>query len=141
GDWDIFAYNLTTHREFRITDDPHHQTNPAISGNLVVWQDNRDGPQNIYAVRLKGPVLARCRQKMPGDINEDCRIDFDDFSLLAAGWLQCNFDRPQLCEPKQHDTKAAKYSALSKAREASKSRIDLPEKRQQAENLTRFRKY
>jgi hypothetical protein len=30
---------------------------------------------------------------------------------------------------------------LSKAREASKSRIDLPEKRQQAENLTRFRKY
>lgn len=145
GDWDIFAYNLTTHREFRITNDPNDQINPAISGNLVVWQDNRDGPQNIYAVRLKGPIMAQCRRKMPGDINEDCRIDFDDFSLLAAAWLQCNFDQPQLCEPKLHDTKAAKYSALAKAREASIPKTELPRERQsvplRGEYPTRFRKY
>ncbi len=96
--WDIFGYNLTTGREFRITDDPHDQRNPAISGNLVVWQDNRDGWPNIYAVQLTGPNIARCLEAIPGDLNKDCRLDFTDFSLMAANWLECNLD--QSCDLK-----------------------------------------
>jgi len=61
SDWDIYGYNLTTRQEFRITDDDADQINPAVSGNLVVWQDYRDGHPNIYAVRLTGPEVARCR--------------------------------------------------------------------------------
>jgi len=117
GDWDIFGYNLTTNREFRITDDPYDQTNPAISGNLVVWQDNRDGPSNIYAIYLTGHETVKCLTKMPGDINEDCRIDFLDIAIVAANWLQCDLDQPQFCNPKQFDVKSAANSSRSHPRQ------------------------
>lgn len=27
---------------------------------------------------------------IPGDVNADCEVDFLDFAILAAGWLECN---------------------------------------------------
>ena len=97
GNWDIFGYNLTTGRRFRITDNPADQTNPAISGNTVVWQDNRDGNRQIYAVVLDGPQVAYCRMRLPGDINGDCKVDFDDFTLMAANWLECHLEPQEAC--------------------------------------------
>lgn len=99
GNWDIFGYNLTTGRRFRITDDPADQTNPAISGNTVVWQDNRDGNSQIYAVVLDGPEVAYCRTRMAGDINGDCKVDIDDFALMASNWLECNLEPQETCPP------------------------------------------
>ncbi|UCF16500.1 MAG: hypothetical protein JSW59_03390 [Phycisphaerales bacterium] len=97
--WDIFGYNLTTGRRFRITDNPADQTNPAISGNTVVWQDNRDGNWQIYAVVLDGPQVAYCRTRLPGDINGDCKVDFDDFALMASNWLECHLEPQEACPP------------------------------------------
>jgi beta propeller repeat protein len=100
GNWDIFGYNLTTRHEFQITNNPHDQTNPAISGTTVVWQDSRDGNSQIYAVTLDGIEVARCRTRLPGDINNDCKVDIADFALMASNWLECHLEPQQACPPR-----------------------------------------
>lgn len=97
GDWDIYGYNLITKTEFQITDDSADQINPAISDDTVVWQDNRDGNWKIYAVKLTGPEIADCGEKLPGDANNDCQVDMADFALLVSNWLQCNLSDDQAC--------------------------------------------
>ena len=99
GDWDIYGYNLTTRREFQITDNPHDQTNPAISGNTVVWEDSRDGNLQIYAVVLEGPEVAQCTSKLSGDVNGDCKVDFDDQAIMLSQWLECNLEPEEACLP------------------------------------------
>ena len=97
NNWDIFGYNLTTQKEFQITDDTHDQTNPAIGGKVVVWQDNRNGNSEIYAVVLEGPVVARCESRISGDVNGDCKIDFEDFAIMASHWLECYLEPAEAC--------------------------------------------
>ncbi len=99
GDWDIYGYNLTTHHEFQITNEPHDQTNPAISGNTVVWEDSRDGNLQIYAIVLDGPEVARCTSKLMGDVNGDCKVDFDDQAIMLSQWLECNLEPNEACPP------------------------------------------
>ena len=38
------------------------------------WEDAEDNPP--------------CRKEIPGDINEDCIVDFEDFAIMAAHWLE-----------------------------------------------------
>jgi len=97
NNWDIFGYNLTTHKEFQITDNPYDQTNPAISRNVVVWQDNRSGNWNIYAAVLDSLEIAKCTSRMAGDVNDDCKIDFNDFGVIASGWLECDLEPKEAC--------------------------------------------
>jgi beta propeller repeat protein len=40
--WDIYMYDLASQTEKRITNDPNSQTNPAIHGDIIVYQDNRN---------------------------------------------------------------------------------------------------
>jgi hypothetical protein len=28
----------------------------------------------------------------PGDINQDCSVDFRDFAIMTANWLQCTWN-------------------------------------------------
>jgi len=97
NNWDIFGYNLTTQKGFQITDDSHDQTNPAISGNIVVWQDNRGGNSQIYIVVLDGPEVARCTSRITGDVNGDCKADFEDFAIMASHWLECYLEPTEAC--------------------------------------------
>ena len=69
----------------------------AISGDVVVWQDNRSGAWNIYAVVLDGPEVAKCTSQIAGDANGDCKIDFEDFALLGSAWLECNLQPQESC--------------------------------------------
>lgn len=48
GNWDIYMYDLSTHKETQITTDKSDQQEPAIYGNRIVWQDNRNGGPQIY---------------------------------------------------------------------------------------------
>ncbi|MDO8302504.1 MAG: peptidylprolyl isomerase [Sedimentisphaerales bacterium] len=44
-------------------------------------------PIKIASVTILNPV---CIEKLGGDIDGDCRVDFNDFAMLAADWLQSN---------------------------------------------------
>ncbi|HPO70993.1 MAG TPA: hypothetical protein PKV53_11905, partial [Anaerohalosphaeraceae bacterium] len=89
GNWDIYGYNLITRQEFAITDDPADQIHPAVSGTLVVWEDYRVSPSNIYYVWLEGPAAADCPEPPEGDLDGDCRISLTDFVRLAENWMLC----------------------------------------------------
>jgi len=40
---------------------------------------------------VAGPV---CTQSPAGDLNNDCKVDFEDFAIFADSWLECNTDIP-----------------------------------------------
>ena len=49
GNDDIYGYNLLTEAEFVICNESHDQGSPSISGNIVVWIDDRAGEEyNSY---------------------------------------------------------------------------------------------
>ena len=52
GNSDIFAYNIVTGVERRITTNTADQGWPRISGNLIAWQDYRNGNRDIYGYDL-----------------------------------------------------------------------------------------
>jgi hypothetical protein len=55
-----------------------------------------DEPNHEPALQWVRENLARpaCMQKLPADLNDDCRVDFQDFVLFAESWLSCNL-RPE----------------------------------------------
>ncbi|MHC4637384.1 MAG: HAF repeat-containing protein [Planctomycetota bacterium] len=46
---------------------------------------------------ILSPSEPYCVQKIPGDANGDCKIDFADFAIIASHWLECNLDPPSAC--------------------------------------------
>jgi hypothetical protein len=38
-----------------------------------------------------------CTSPIKGDLNDDCKVDFVDFALMAGNWLKCNLDPPSAC--------------------------------------------
>ena len=48
GNWDIYAYDLSTGAEIPICTAAGDQTNPSVYGDNFVWQDNRNGNWDIY---------------------------------------------------------------------------------------------
>ena len=94
---DIYGYNLITRKEFQITADSAHQTNPAISGTLAVWEDSRVTPANIYHTWLEDDVAADCPNRLAGDVDGDCRINLVDFVRMAEEWLTCALNPISAC--------------------------------------------
>ena len=61
GNWDIFAFDLGPDGlkgtdddggEIQITNDDAEQINPSIHAGMVVWEDTRGGPREIYLFNL-----------------------------------------------------------------------------------------
>jgi hypothetical protein len=56
------------------------------------------GLQGYWATAMKGRIeftivpAAVCTKPIPGDLNNDCKVDFQDLAILASSWLQCNLD-------------------------------------------------
>jgi hypothetical protein len=38
-----------------------------------------------------------CTEWLEMDFNGDCRVDFQDYTLFAESWLDCNLDPPETC--------------------------------------------
>lgn len=75
-----------------------YSTDPAVRGSYPFYivfnvddEPNHDLAPEWVHKNLAGPV---CIKKPPGDLNDDCRVDFYDFALFADNWLSCNL-RPQ----------------------------------------------
>jgi len=92
----IYGYDISTMTWFPIRESSesnrwHH--NPAIDGNIVIWEDKRNGNYDIYGARLE-PF---CLGKPEMDFNGDCKVDFVDFAIMASSWLECNLVPQSAC--------------------------------------------
>jgi beta propeller repeat protein len=52
GNWDIYMYDLSTHKGTQITNNGSMQLYPAIYENRIVWLDARNGNWDIYGYDL-----------------------------------------------------------------------------------------
>ncbi|WP_232308493.1 PKD domain-containing protein [Methanosarcina lacustris] len=59
GNWDIYMYDISTSTETQITTNESCQTNPAIYGDKIVWQDDRNGNRDIYMYDLSTSTETR----------------------------------------------------------------------------------
>lgn len=53
NDWNIYIYNYKTDKTVQVTRDTRIQQNPRISGDFVVWEDNRNGKWDIFMYDIK----------------------------------------------------------------------------------------
>jgi len=65
------------------------------SGWIVEQGINPQGESHAF-------LLVPCRYKIAGDLNDDCKVDFADFALMAPNWLvDCREDPTNpACIPK-----------------------------------------
>jgi len=75
GNFDIYAFQISTATEFPVTLAAGSQLAPQISGDYVVWQDHRDGDADIYAYQFSTatefPVTTADRQQRYPQIDGD----------------------------------------------------------------------
>jgi beta propeller repeat protein len=90
---DIYGYDISTRTWFSICGISQWHENPAIDGNIVIWQDHRNGNWDIYGARLE-PF---CLEKPEMDFNGDCKVDFADLAIMASSWLECNLVPQSAC--------------------------------------------
>jgi peptidyl-prolyl cis-trans isomerase A (cyclophilin A) len=88
GEWDIYGYDVSTASEFIVSTADGMQIQPVVSDGTVAWRDYRSLDNDLYWLRL-------CY--LAGDLNSDCTVDINDFSILASQWLDCNIDPPEFC--------------------------------------------
>jgi hypothetical protein len=81
-------------------------------GSIVAWGENIKGkatpPEgNDFVAIAAGynhslAIKRNCEYELAGDLNDDCKVDFSDFEILAANWLiDCNLDpSDSACVPK-----------------------------------------
>ncbi len=59
------------------------------------------GSPSEYSLRAKIGILEisrpYCTELISGDVNNDCRIDFIDFAIMASNWLECNLEPQSAC--------------------------------------------
>ena len=88
GEWDIYGYNVSTATEFVVSTADGMQIQPVVSDGTIAWRDYRSLANDLYWLRL-------CY--LAYDLNGDCTVDINDFSILASQWLDCNIDPPEFC--------------------------------------------
>lgn len=100
GDWivwidasrpggDVFAYNVEARSGLYLTDDPAQQHDPVVRGNVVAWEDYRDGQAEIYMYDLERSAAAlRVTNSTSSQRNPavgDGWIVYEDRSAFANG--------------------------------------------------------
>ncbi len=85
---------------------------PALAGSILAWGeqvvdsielDQKDHIAISAGERHSLVLIGQpCLYVLAGDLNDDCKVDFSDFALLAANWLiDCNIDpNDPACVPK-----------------------------------------
>ncbi len=70
-------------------------------GSNLGGQGVRFVQTNLFAVSGKlyefAPGEAFCEAPVAGDLNNDCKVDISDLSVLASNWLDCNLVPAQAC--------------------------------------------
>jgi beta propeller repeat protein len=63
--------------------------NAKIYGDIVTWQDRRNGNWDIYMFRLKDCCGSSDCPYPDGDLNHDCFVDIFDLLIITEHWLEC----------------------------------------------------
>lgn len=67
---------------------------PDVFESIIVYQASQYGEPNSTEIMMS----FRCQPELSFDYNDDCRVDFQDFAIWAAEWLECNRQPPVLCD-------------------------------------------
>ena len=59
GNWDIYMYDLSTHKEIQITTNKSSQYSPEVYKDRIVWVDERNGSPDIYLQNLTSKKQTR----------------------------------------------------------------------------------
>lgn len=86
GGWDVYVYDYALREERRLTTTPSVQELlPAISGDRVVWADNRDGQYRIYLFNL----TTGQEQRVTSLPKKPLELDFDGDHIV---WTDARYD-------------------------------------------------
>lgn len=66
----------------------------AVIGNDIYVFGGYDGSDLSSTEVLR---TCTCASPIEGDINNDCKVDFKDFAIMASHWLECNFVQQRDC--------------------------------------------
>ena len=85
-----------------------HSMGLKSDGSIVAWGSNGAGQctvplpnagftaiaaGGIHSLGLKGNVMLSCLDPIPGDLDGDFQVNFDDFAIMASHWLERRYVR------------------------------------------------
>ncbi|HML20569.1 MAG TPA: PKD domain-containing protein [Aggregatilinea sp.] len=86
GNWEIYLIDMTTGREYRVTDDPESDLNPFWSpdGAKLVFQSNRSGMWQLYELDLRSMRLTLLSDGSGDDV--DPQYSFDGQHIIFRSY-------------------------------------------------------
>jgi uncharacterized repeat protein (TIGR03803 family) len=67
-----------------------------LSG-LTLYGMTTEGGSNNKGVIFALDIPVNCVNPPSSDLNGDCKVDFQDFAVLASEWLDCGLEPPSAC--------------------------------------------
>jgi formylglycine-generating enzyme required for sulfatase activity len=121
---DSGAYYLTVAGEFQLSESAYGTFDQG--GNVLEWVENAYNSDSLKGLRggsyfgtldtlaaatrsginptsgsadfgFRVVVIPACIQPPAGDLNGDCKVDFQDLAIMADEWLDCGLEPPEAC--------------------------------------------
>jgi hypothetical protein len=90
----LTAVNLTSPPAFLKLDTNYEETDFAcgVFCNIGLWDSELCASEvwDIFDTARK----TLCTKLLKADLNEDCKVDFQDLATLSQSWLECNLEPP-----------------------------------------------
>jgi uncharacterized repeat protein (TIGR03803 family) len=67
-----------------------------LSGQTLYGMTSQGGGNNLGVI-FAIDVPVSCVTPPAGDLNGDCKVDFQDFAVMASAWLNCGLEPPGAC--------------------------------------------
>ncbi len=99
-DTTLAVFNACGGNELTCNDDYFPGTDSQVVLEMVMGKRyyirvaGFDGQMGHFGLAV---TAGACTQWALSDINRDCKVDLQDFALMASEWLVCNMDPPELC--------------------------------------------
>ncbi len=89
---EIYAYNLETQKEHRVTYNQEVSFEPSVDGNLLVWTQVQNGQNDVLMFDLSEFVTTVT--VWPGDTNNNGKVNQADVLPLGLYWQKVGPKRP-----------------------------------------------